>query len=124
MLVLHLISVTVTILYVISFSINLDHFVIQRHQFLAQSAKCLYFCPHFYAAFKNEELIVRPFIMTSQKLEEAILGCRVCIGKIYSQFGSAGQPFDNECFRELRKHWIQFYTGNMHVFWYFVKSKV
>lgn len=126
-LVLHLISAAVRILYFISFSMNLDQFVIQRHQFLAQGAKCLYFCSHFYAAFKNEEkLIVGPFIMTSLKFKEAILGCQVCIGKIYSQFrfNFAGPPFHNECFSELRKHFIQFYTGNMHIFWYLVKSKV
>ena len=98
MLVLHLISVKVRILYFISFSMNLDQFFIQRCQFLTKDAKPLYFCPHFYAAFKNE-LIVGPFIMKSPKLQEDILGCRSCIGKIWSNFMPPGEPFDNECLR-------------------------
>ena len=84
----------------------------------------MYFCPHFYAAYKNEEMIFAPFIIRSPKLGETILGYRVWIGKIYLQFGSAGQLFNNECFHELKKHLIQMYTGQMSEFWYFVKSKL
>ena len=62
--------------------------------------------------------------MRSPRLGETILEFWVWIGKIYLQFGSAGQPFNNECFQESNKHLIQIDTGQMYEFWYFVKSKL
>ena len=103
---------------------NLDQFIIQRRQFLTQGAKFLNFCPHFYAAYKNEKLIVGPFIMRSPKFEEAILACKSYIEKIWSNVTPPGETFDKECFRKLSKHLIQMYSGHKFVFWYFVKRKV
>ena len=62
--------------------------------------------------------------MRSPRLGETILGFWDWIGKIYLQFGSAGQLFNNECFHESKKDLIQIDTGQMYEFWYFVKSKL
>ena len=102
---------------------NITQFLIKTAQFLNNGCWCLYFCSHFYDAFKKEKMIVGPVITRSPNLKEVILCCKFCITNVLSTFSGLSKVFDNECFRKLNKLLIQNYQA-VTKFDYFVKSKV